>query len=192
MLRRIKVKMMSKGDPKILHDIFEKFDIKNQGVLSVGNFKSCFLQADLGFDMEDITRLSRYLDKERDEKINYAKFLKLVDDVFFDKHKLDDLDKFAKQIVLYLKSHHLTYLKFIKDIQETNQSETSEKNQSISDYKVSLRKFYRYASSLFLRSFKNPKKLYEFVNLMDIDQDGYIDPKDLEYFLKRHSFIQKA
>lgn len=29
MLRRVKVKSMSKGDPKILHDIFEKFDIKN-------------------------------------------------------------------------------------------------------------------------------------------------------------------
>ena len=27
---------------------------------------------------------------------------------------------------------------------------------------------------------------------MDIDQDGNIDPKDLEYFLKRHGFIQKA
>lgn len=46
--------------------------------------------------MEEITRLARYLDKEKDDKINYAKFLKLVDDVFFDKHKLDDLDKFAK------------------------------------------------------------------------------------------------
>ena len=43
MLRRVKVKMMSKGDPRILHDIFEKFDVKNQGVLSVGNFKTCFL-----------------------------------------------------------------------------------------------------------------------------------------------------
>ena len=84
--------------------------------MTVGNFKTCFLQADLGFDMEDITRLSRYLDKEKEDKINYSKFLKLVDDVFFDKHKLDDLGKFAKQITAYLKSHHLTYLKFIKDI----------------------------------------------------------------------------
>lgn len=43
-----------------------------------------------------------------------------------------------------------------------------------------------------MRSFKNPNKLYEFVNLMDIDQDGYIDPLDLQYFLKRHSYINHA
>ena len=46
--------------------------------------------------MDEITRLTRYLDKEKDEKINYAYFLKLVDDVFFDKHNLDDLSKFNK------------------------------------------------------------------------------------------------
>jgi len=45
--------------------------------------------------MDDITRLSRYLEKQNKNKINYAKFLKLVDDVFYDKHKLDDLSKFA-------------------------------------------------------------------------------------------------
>ena len=67
MLRRVKVKTMSKGNPRVLSEIFEKFDVKNQGVLSVGNFKTCFLQADLGFNMEDITRLARYLDKEKEE-----------------------------------------------------------------------------------------------------------------------------
>ena len=123
MLRRVKVKMMSKGDPAILQNVFEKFDAKNQGQLSVGNFKTCFMQADLGFNMEDITRLARYLEKEGNGNINYAKFLKLVDDVFFDKHKLDDLGKFASQISQYLKSSHLTYLKFIKDIQESGGGE---------------------------------------------------------------------
>ena len=29
MLSRVKVKTMSKGDPKILHNIFKKFDAKN-------------------------------------------------------------------------------------------------------------------------------------------------------------------
>jgi hypothetical protein len=45
--------------------------------------------------MSDITRLARYLPKEKDELINYAKFLKQIDDVFFEKNKLDDLSKFA-------------------------------------------------------------------------------------------------
>ena len=66
--------------------------------------------------MDDLTRLARYLDKEKDDKINYSKFLRLVDDVFYDKHNLDDLGKFAKQIMNYLQKNHLTYLKFIKDI----------------------------------------------------------------------------
>jgi hypothetical protein len=61
-----------------------------------------------------------------------------VDDVFYDKHKLDDISKFAKMIEQYLKSHHLTYLKFIKDIQDATAEESSDKN-SISDYKVTLR-----------------------------------------------------
>ena len=86
---------MTKGDPEILHKIFGKFDMKNRGVLSVGNFKSCFVQSGLKFPMSDITRLARYLPKEKDDMINYAKFLKQIDDVFFEKNKLDDLAKFA-------------------------------------------------------------------------------------------------
>lgn len=68
--------MMAKGDPKVLLKIFNKFDMKNRGILSVGNFKSCFLQSGLNFDMTDVTRLARYLPKERGDHINYAKFLK--------------------------------------------------------------------------------------------------------------------
>jgi hypothetical protein len=45
--------------------------------------------------MSDITRLARYLPKEKDDNINYAKFIKQIDDVFFEKNKLDDLAKFA-------------------------------------------------------------------------------------------------
>ena len=43
MLKKVKIKIASKGDSNILHDIFEKFDVKNSGVLSSGNFKTCFL-----------------------------------------------------------------------------------------------------------------------------------------------------
>ena len=46
--------------------------------------------------MEEINRLARYLPKEKDDEINYAKFLKQMDDVFFEKNKLDDLGSFAK------------------------------------------------------------------------------------------------
>lgn len=87
MLRRVKIKLAGKSDPNMLHDIFEKFDANQTGVLSVPNFKTCFLQADLGFSMTELSRLSRYLEKQNKDKINYAKFLKLVDDVFYDKHK---------------------------------------------------------------------------------------------------------
>jgi Ca2+-binding EF-hand superfamily protein len=87
---------MTKKNVNILHNIFIKFDVKKSGVLAVDDFKTCFLQADFNFTMEEITRLTRYLDKEKDDKINYAYFLKLVDDVFFDKHNLDDLTKFNK------------------------------------------------------------------------------------------------
>ena len=68
--------MMGKGDPLVLHKIFDKFDMKNRGVLSVGNFKACFLQSGLNFEMEEINRLARYLPKEKGDEINYAKFLK--------------------------------------------------------------------------------------------------------------------
>jgi len=107
---------MSKGNPDILQLIFSKFDMKNRGVLSVGNFKNCFLQSGLNFQMTDITRLARYLPKEKDDMINYAKFLKQIDDVFFEKNKLDDLSKFAQLISEHLRSHNLTLLKFIKNI----------------------------------------------------------------------------
>ena len=73
--------------------------------------------------MDELSRLSRYLEKQNKDKINYAKFLKLVDDVFYDKHKLDDLSRFAKQLQQYLKSHHLTFLKFIKDILDATDGE---------------------------------------------------------------------
>jgi hypothetical protein len=43
MCRRIKVKVMGKKDPNLLHVIFKKFDIKNSGVLATPDFKSCFL-----------------------------------------------------------------------------------------------------------------------------------------------------
>lgn len=50
--------------------------MKNRGVLSVGNFKACFIQSGLNFEMEEINRLARYLPKEKGDEINYAKFLK--------------------------------------------------------------------------------------------------------------------
>jgi len=66
--------------------------------------------------MEEINRLTRYLERERDGKIDYSKFLKQIEDVFFEKHTDDDLSKFAKQITLHLRANNLTLLKFIKQI----------------------------------------------------------------------------
>ena len=43
MLKKVKVKLAAKGDPNILYDIFDKFDVKNTGVLNSGNFRTCFL-----------------------------------------------------------------------------------------------------------------------------------------------------
>lgn len=53
-----------------------------------------------------------------------------------------------------------------------------------------MRRFYEFTRRTFKRSFKNPKSLFHFCNLVDIDQDGFVDPYDLEYFLKRHDYIQ--
>lgn len=46
--------------------------------------------------MNEINRLTRYLDREKDGKIDYSKFLKQIEDVFFEKHTADDLTKFAR------------------------------------------------------------------------------------------------
>ncbi len=98
MLRRIKIALISTRDPEVLRSIFHKFDLKNQGVISVGDFKSCFLRAGLNFQMDEINRLTRFLEKDRNQKINYEKFLKFIDQVFFDKDKSDTVSKFARQI----------------------------------------------------------------------------------------------
>jgi Ca2+-binding EF-hand superfamily protein len=96
MLRKIKIKQLSSRFPNLLRKVFDKFDAKNQGVLSVSDFKSCVFQANLGFSMNEINRLTRYLDREKDGKIDYSKFLKQIEDVFFEKHTADDLTKFAR------------------------------------------------------------------------------------------------
>jgi len=66
--------------------------------------------------MEEINRLTRYLERETCGKIDYSKFLKQIEDVFYEKHTADDLTKFAKQITLHLRTKNLTILKFIKQI----------------------------------------------------------------------------
>jgi len=96
MLRKIKIALISTRDPGVLRTIFHKFDLKNQGVISIGDFKSCFLRAGLNFQMEEINRLTRYLEKDHNQKIDYGKFLKFIDQVFFDKDKLDTISKFAR------------------------------------------------------------------------------------------------
>ena len=50
-------------------------------------------------------------------------------------------------------------------------------------------KFIKFIKRTFVRSFKNTEKLAEFVQMIDIDKDGYIDPIDLEYFLKRFPLV---
>jgi hypothetical protein len=46
--------------------------------------------------MNEINRLTRYLKRETNGKINYSKFMRKIDDVFFEKEAADSLSKFAE------------------------------------------------------------------------------------------------
>jgi len=46
--------------------------------------------------MDEINRLTRYIERDDNGYINYSKFLRKINDVFFEKDTADDLSKFAK------------------------------------------------------------------------------------------------
>ena len=60
--------------------LYQKYDLSNQGILDVANFKTVLMRSKIGLAIQDINRIVRFLDQEKFMMIDYINFLKKVKD----------------------------------------------------------------------------------------------------------------
>lgn len=75
-LLRLKKKLAQLPNQDILFEMFEKADINNNGDINISDFKTCLLNLNLGFTVNELNRLARYVDKTPQGEINYSDFIK--------------------------------------------------------------------------------------------------------------------
>lgn len=73
MLLRIKKKLQGLDNPDALKQMFERLDLERTGRITLSNFKTCFINLNLGFQVSELNRLARFVEKEpdNDKYVNY-------------------------------------------------------------------------------------------------------------------------
>lgn len=56
--------------------MFEKADINSNGDINTSDFKTCLLNLNLGFTVNELNRITRYVEKNSQGEINYGEFIK--------------------------------------------------------------------------------------------------------------------
>lgn len=102
-IRKIGSSLHSKLSSDRLSVEFEKFDKNNQGRLDIANFKTCLFKAKVDLDFDEITRICRYIEKDRDSMIDYVAFLRRIGREGGEGGGGDGLEGFANGIINQIK-----------------------------------------------------------------------------------------
>ncbi|KAL4439089.1 hypothetical protein ABPG74_008864 [Tetrahymena malaccensis] len=187
MLLRIKKKLESVDGLNKIKESFMKADVHNTGKVNSSIFKTVILDFGLGLNIQELSRLMRYVEKEQDGFVDYSKFLKSVkridrrpegDNAFI------DLIDFGEKLTKFLKRNYIrTAEELLKCIAQFHQKTASG--------------FYQFtvemlAQFLLKNAFQGASlnEILIYSKIMDIDQDSYISKEDLQTFLERINYLE--
>lgn len=162
----------------------KRFDKSNQGRLDIAHFKTCLFKTKLDLDLNEINRLSCYLDKDKELMIDYVSFIQKIKKFtnISTLNSSEDLSFIATQINSFLKRYRIP----LKELLHTLIS-LKPKDLIIEDVNNPKNKTF---AALLQPHLSQRLDNYEvLIARIDIDRDGSIDFFDLEAFLKRFEYL---
>lgn len=166
----------------------------NQGILDIANFKTCLFKIKLGLDFEDINRVARYTEKDKNFMVDYVKFIKRIKTASQknDYSSNESLSFLFSSLKDFMKKSNLTTKDVIRGLFE-NKPKTSKITETFTANHLKVAVFAR----LFYLQIPHRKKpefpiFLEMVKKMDIDEDGLIDQYDIETFFKRYEYLESG
>jgi hypothetical protein len=173
--------------------------VKNEGWLVSGEFKMALMRANVGMNLNDINRFTRYIEKDSNMMINYVKFLKVLDDIkteeelnFLTTHPefytIENFHMIREKLTSYLQDNKIQAGQLIRKLLEKG----STIDNTTTFKKISVNDFADFLFKLCKNTLISRKSCKKFSEKIDIDHDGEIDDVDLQTFLTRYGYIDQA
>lgn len=169
----------------------KKFDKTNQGRLDIANFKTCLFKLKLGLSFDDINRISRYIEKDKNFMIDYVAFIQRLKNTAQtpDSLFLFTMDTLLSEIKSFLSQYKVAIKDFFKVLYEKKPQ-----NLKINDFSMKKLNTTSFARLFFPHITEKKPDFSHFIELIhkiDLDQDGYLDCFDIETFMKRFEYLPR-
>lgn len=184
-------------DPKLLREKFESQDTKNKGLLDPASFKTALLKSGLGLNLNEINRLTRYIEKDNAFQIDYLKFIETVektktdDDIklitsSFIHLELEQFNVIREKLHKYISEKGIAPARIIRKIYENKYGDNSGPKL------LSLEDFSEFLFGLVRPMVRGQEACLSFAKKIDINHDNFIDDTDFNTFLNRDGYIGEA
>ena len=184
-------------DPKTLREKFESYDVKLSGVLDIASFKVALLRSGIGLNLNDINRLTRYIEKDASYQIDYVKFVELLSKIKTEK----DMQLISTNLAHFeLEQYNLIKDKLNKYLHDTGVQPGrllrilyEKKYEGITGPKlIPVEDFGLFLYGITKEFAKNKETCINFAKKIDINRDGHIDDTDFNTFLNRSGYISEG
>ena len=145
-------------------------------------------KAKLDLDYEDIIRIARYIEKDKDLMIDYVTFIQRIQKSSNLKNltaSSESISQLASHIKSFLQKNSITLKEFLKTLVDLKAKDILIEDPTKPKVLTFAQLFYPHLpfNKVSFESFKS------LAYKVDIDNDGCIDYYDLEIFLKRYNYI---
>jgi hypothetical protein len=174
-------------------------DERNEGWIVSSDFKMSLMKTNIGMNLNDINRFTRYIEKDSNMMINYIKFLKVLDEIKTEEeldfltthpefHTIENFHLIREKLTNHLTDTRMSASQLIRKLSE----KTSNSETTVTAKKISIDDFADFLFKLAKNTIISRKSCKKFSEKIDIDHDGHIDDLDLQTFLGRYGYIDQA
>lgn len=160
-----------------LRNLLVKYDDLSDGTIIPQNLIICLTQVCRGISQKDIERFVRFLEKDVRGRVDYTQFTSKLEEV----QNFNPFKNLVGRIKAFMKQNNQTVEKFIRRLvigeAQGTYSEVDDAKSS-TEKRVTIEYFVKFLKSKVDKK-RDADELAKYVELMDIDADGYISEHDL-------------
>lgn len=172
-------------------------DSRNRGILDTASFKAALLRSGIGLNLNDINRLTRYVEKNSSFQIDYVKFVEYLNKVKTDEDihlmstsmahlELEMFNIIKDKLFKYMTDKAVQPGRVIRKIYEKKYGTSS--GQKL----IPIADFGDFLYDITKPQIRSKEACVNFAKKIDINHDDFIDDTDFNTFLNRSGYIAEA